>query len=214
MISYSQGTESAFRYVDTLGMVCPFLAAYGVRYEEKEAVWLAYQQLKQFREFGLLDKSALPCHAYHVVLRKPTGIYGWGRGTAWYFLGLLNTWREMSEGTAEKEDIKQWIYEAAEDYMQYQSQDGGFCTILQGGGQYDSSVTAAMAYFYKWCWKIWNKEVYLRTSERCQQKLKSVTMRDGAVDLCQGDTHGLGTFSQVYDVMPFAQGLLLQAMSE
>ena len=212
MISYSQGKKSNIRFVDTLGMVCPFLTLYGVKFNEQKYIELAYMQLKKFHEFGLLVGSCLPCHAYDVSTKMPLGVYGWGRGTAWYFLALINTWKEMPE-SLEREQIEKWIFEAAEDYLQYQAVDGGFNTILQGGGQYDSSVTAAMAFFLHNCWRISKKSEYLNASEKCIQKLKSVTMKNGAIDVCQGDTHGIGVFSQVFDIMPFAQGLLLQTLA-
>ena len=35
------------------------------------------------------------------------------------------------------------------------------------------------------------------------------TRRNGAVDYCQGDTYGIGYYSQIFSVMPFVQGLTL-----
>lgn len=212
MISYSQGTKTPVRYVDTLGMVCPFLTAYGLRYGQLEYVNMAIVQLQKFREFGLLTGTALPCHAYETEKDVPLGIYGWGRGTAWYFLGLLDTWIQLPSG-ADEELLRQWVIEAAEEYWKYQKPDGGFDTILTGGGQYDSSATAAMAYFYRVCGQRFSDERYLSVSDRCLEKLKSVTMRDGAIDCCQGDTHGIGRFSAVFDVMPFAQGLAVRTLA-
>lgn len=212
MISYSQGRNTDIRFVDTLGMVCPFLAAYGVSYDKEEYVSMAVKQIKEFHEFGLLKEKSLPCHAYNVRNHTPLGVYGWGRGTAWYFLALVNTWKELPE-SPDKQLLEKWIFEAAENYLQYQSDDGGYCTILQGGGQYDSSVTAAMAYFYRNCGNIFHDEKYFIVAEKCLAKISKLTMKDGAVDVCQGDTHGIGVFSQVFDIMPFAQGLVLQTLA-
>ena len=38
------------------------------------------------------------------------------------------------------------------------------------------------------------------------------TRMTGAIDWCQGDTKGIGVFSQMYDTMPFAQGMALRAV--
>ena len=35
------------------------------------------------------------------------------------------------------------------------------------------------------------------------------TRRNGALDYCQGDTYGIGLYSQIFSVMPFAQGMAL-----
>ena len=212
MISYSQGKKSDLRYVDTLGMVCPFLALYGVTYNKSQYIDLAIHQIEKFRTFGILEQCSLPCHAYDVKASLPVGIYGWGRGTAWYLLALIDTWHELKL-FGYKNDLLNWIVEAAENYINYQAADGGFSTILQGGGQYDSSVTAAMAYLYGICSIECNNKEYEVISLKCLEKLKSVTMKSGAVDCCQGDTHGIGIFSQVFDVMPFVQGLTLRALS-
>lgn len=211
MVSYSQGKDTCIRFVDTLGMVCSFLTAYGVVYQKDKYVDMAMRQIEAYREVGLLRNSALPCHACNVNTRKPLGIYGWGRGAAWYFLALVNTWKELPHSD-NKEKVEQWILEAANCYIQYQQPDGGFCTILQGGGQYDSSVTAAMSYFYRMCWEIFGEKKFLKVSDKCLMKVKTVTMRNGAIDVCQGDTHGIGVFSQVFDIMPFAQGLVMQTL--
>ena len=119
----------------------------------------------------------------------------------------------MAEG-CEKEEIKKSIFEAAEEYKKYQKEDGGFYTILQGEGQYDSSVTAGMAYYYRCCAKIFNNIGYQDVADKCKKRLIKVTLKNGAIDQCQGDTHGIGIFSQVFDIMPFVQGLCLRAIEE
>lgn len=211
MISYSQGKASTTRYIDTLGMACPFLALYGRLYREPEVTALAVKQIALFRENGLYQGTNLPCHAYDAQSRLPLGIYGWGRGTAWYAIAIADTWRELPEGD-DRENLKNWMKEAAEEYARYQKDDGAFYTILQGGGQYDSSATAAMAYFYRVCADIFADDQYAGVSQKCLNRLMRATMRDGAIDQCQGDTHGIGIFSQNFDVMPFVQGLVLRAL--
>ena len=212
MISYSQGKASTIRFVDTLGMVCPFLALYGRLYNEPEIAALAVKQIELFRETGLYEKTNLPCHAFDAESKLPLGIYGWGRGTAWYTIALLDTWWELPDGS-DKQKLQAWIKDAAEAYVPYQKPDGAYYTILQGGGQYDSSATAAMAYFYHVCASIFDDEKYEDISSKCLKRLMLVTMRDGAIDQCQGDTHGIGIFSQNFDVMPFVQGLVLRSLS-
>lgn len=212
MISYSQGRDSSIRFVDTLGMVCPFLSLYGTVYQKEEFLQLAVHQLKEFRKVGLLHDSSLPCHAIDMASNLPLGIYGWGRGTAWYATALLDTYSELPDTC--RGELKTWIDAAAQEYEHYQQSDGGFFTIMQGGGQYDSSVTAVMAYFYASCSTILHDPHYKDIADRCLDRLMLSTMKDGAVDLCQGDTHGIGCFSQTFDIMPFAQGAVLRAISE
>lgn len=209
--SYSQGSTTHLRYVDTLGMICPFLARYGRIYGKHQYIEYAFNQLQSYHDHALLLGSNLPCHAYDMKAMLPVGVYGWGRGTAWYLIGLIDTWEELPEG-AEKMTVLTWIREAAESYSQFQKVNGGFETLLQGGGRYDSSATAVMAYFYAKCGAIFSSEEYRVISERCLGVLKQVTMKNGAIDLCQGDTHGIGIFSRAFDIMPFAQGFALRTL--
>ena len=211
MISYSKGKESNLRYVDTLGMACPFLALYGTVYNKPEYGKLAYEQISLFRDSAVLPDNQLPCHVFLSEERQPLGVYGWGRGTIWYVMALLGTYYAIPNG-AMKEDLKLWIRQSADSYANYQKKDGGFFSLLQDEGQYDSSVTAGMAWFFRECADIFGIDEYINISDKCLSKLMSVTMKSGEIDVCQGDTHGIGAFSHVYDIMPFAQGLTTAAL--
>ena len=45
--------------------------------------------------------------------------------------------------------------------------------------------------------------------EKIINHLMKVTQRNGAIDMCQGDTHGIGNYSSNFGYMPFVQGLTL-----
>jgi unsaturated rhamnogalacturonyl hydrolase len=211
MISYSQGKNSDVRYVDTLGMVCAFLALYGKVYNQKKYIDLSFNQIESFRKSGLYENTQLPCHAFNSKLQLPLGVFGWGRGTVWYTLALVDTYEQITD-KKQKDEMKSWIELSAEEYKGYQKDNGGFYTIMQDNGQYDSSATAGMAYFYRKCATIFNNNEYDKIADKCIERLMQVTMKNGAIDQCQGDTHGIGVFSQVFDIMPFAQGLTLRAI--
>lgn len=211
MISYSKGSDSNLRYVDTLGMVCPFCALYGKIYDDPKYIEMAYEQIRLFKNIGVFSTNQLPCHVYLAKEKQPLGVYGWGRGTVWYMIALIGCYNEMPVCQM-KEDIKSWIIEASRNYLKYQQEDGGFNSILQDGGHYDSSVTAGMAWFYSQCALMFDNIEYQVIADKCIKKIMSVTMKNGEIDLCQGDTHGVGIFSQKYDVMPFVQGLTLDTI--
>lgn len=210
-ILYTNDLMSDERYVDTIGLVCPFLARYGRIYGKSEYIDLAVNQLEAFIKYGLDSQSGLPNHAYSVKTKLPLGVYGWGRGAGWYTLGLIDTYQELPECPA-RQQLKEQIKKTADQYLRFQRDDGGFGHILQLREGYDSSATAALAYFYKSCANVFHSPTYAEVSKKCINKLKSVTRITGAVDWCQGDTKGIGVFSQTYDVMPFAQGLVLRSI--
>lgn len=211
MISYTGGRENPEMYVDTLGLTCPFLALYARVYHDSPCEALAIDQLRMYHTYGLLPGTALPNHAFHIKSKLPLGVYGWGRGTAWYLIGLLDTYRQLRTPEYQKEAL-QWIAEAASSYAAYQHADGGFGSILQRESSYDSSATATMAWFYAECAVLLKNSAYWDISRRCLLVLRKKTRITGAIDDCQGDTKGIGIFAQTYDIMPFAQGMALRAI--
>lgn len=213
MISYTGGRDNPEMYVDTLGLTCPFLALYAQVYHDSQYEELAVDQLKMFHTYGLLDGTALPNHAFNIKSKLPLGVYGWGRGTAWYLIGLVDTYHQLQTPEYQAE-VLQWISESAQAYVEYQRTDGGFGSILQREGTYDSSATAAMALFYAECATLLGNSTYRDISHRCLSILLKKTRITGAIDDCQGDTKGIGIFAQTYDVMPFAQGMALRAICE
>lgn len=211
-ISYTGGKDNPERYVDTLGLACPFLAAYAKEYQCAQYADLAFRQLEFYHTYGLYHGTELPNHAIDVRTKTPLGVYGWGRGTAWYVIGLLDTLRYI-QNEEQRNSLKQWIHAAAECYIAYQRDDGGFGSILQRKTSYDSSATAALAWFYYSCAKLFDEEKYIVVADKCIQKLKKETRITGAIDWCQGDTKDIGIFAQTYDLMPFAQGMTIRALN-
>lgn len=211
MISYTGGRDNPEMYVDTLGLTCPFLALYAQVYHDSQCEKLAVDQLRMYHTYGLLAGTALPNHAFNIKSKLPLGVYGWGRGTAWYLIGLVDTYHQLQTPEYQAE-VLQWISESAQAYVEYQRTDGGFGSILQREGTYDSSATAAMAWFYAECATLLKNSVYRDISHRCLSILLKKTRITGAIDDCQGDTKGIGIFAQTYDIMPFAQGMALRAI--
>lgn len=210
MVAYTN-KESDERYVDTIGLTCPFLARYARVYQKTEYAELAVRQLKMFSEYGLYQNSLLPNHAFSSRTKLPLGVYGWGRGVAWYVLGLIDTYFELPDGE-DRNWLKGQIRQVADAYLQYQRSDGGFGYILHMKQGYDSSATAVLAYFYRRCSELFENDSYAVIADACVEKLRTVTKINGAIDWCQGDTKGIGVFAQTYDVMPFAQGMAIRAM--
>lgn len=210
MIAYTSDKNIDERYVDTLGFACPFLQLYSNIYGKEKFSKISLEQINQYNKYGLLYDTYLPNHAYNPNNKLPLGVYGWGRGVAWYVIGLIDTYIEMQDND-EKRILKENIKNVADSYINYQREDGGFGSILQNERTYDSSATAVLAYFYSRCYEIFKSPKYLEVSNKCLQKIKSVTRITGKVDWCQGDTKGIGVHSQTFDIMPFAQGFTLRA---
>lgn len=204
-VMYRKHTSN-YRYVDTIGFICPFLVKYGLAFNNEEAVNLGFTQIKEYEKYGLLP-SKIPSHAYEIYAHNPVGIYGWGRGAAWFILGVLETYNVLPEEHLQKQELKKLLEGLADTLQRYQQINGGFSWSLFINDRIDSSATAVFAWFFKEMGR--QREAYLAL-----EYLKSVTRRDGAVDFSQGDTKAIGVYSQEFTVLPFTQGFVLKAMNE
>lgn len=210
MVSYSAGKQSSRRYVDTLGFICPFLGLYGKTYNKPECIELAFNQILLFRKKGMI--SGLPVHCFESKNGLPIGICGWGRGTGWYTLAIIDLYPSVSDKLLTNQ-LKEWILEAAESIKRFERTDGGFSTVLAADSPYDSSSTAMIGYFYAQAGKIFDNNEYLCIAKNCVKRLMKVTKLNGAIDECQGDTIDIGIFSERYSEMPFAQGMALRLIN-
>ena len=68
-------------------------------------------------------------------------------------------------------------------------------------------IAMALAY----AGKLTENKKYSRAAKRALGYLFTVTRRDGTVDYSQGDTMGVGFYSQASIVLPAAQGFALRA---
>lgn len=207
LISYSGGKNSKRRYVDTLGFVCPFLGLYGKTYNKPEYIKLAVQQIELFSTFGIYQ--GLPFHCYETNRQLPIGVLGWGRGTGWYTLALIDLYDSVSSED-EKAYLGKTIRNTADRILEFENHDGGFSAILTTDSPYDSSATAMLGYFLAKCGGIFDDNKYSCVAKRCVQRIMRETKINGVIDSCQGDTIDIGIFSERYAEMPFAQGIALR----
>lgn len=204
-----------YRYVDTIGFICPFLVAYGTRYQKVECIDLAIKQIREFTKYGMLDEHYIPCHAYDIHRHLPLGLYGWGRGSGWFALGIMDTWNELPNNDKNKNELKSVIKTFAKSVKEFQNEDGSWnWTITRSETRSDSSATAILGWFL-YCtsnnWEI-QKECTLCTNKALNYLMRN-TRRDGAIDFSQGDTKDIGVYSNLFNVLPFTQGISIRINS-
>jgi unsaturated rhamnogalacturonyl hydrolase len=207
--------NAKFRYVDTIGFICPFLIEYGQKFQVPEAVDLAIAQLEEFNQFAMLNDTFIPCHTYTTETKIPTGLFGWGRGLGWYAIGLIDAWTALENTHPKKQAMTIWVERFAKMAMQFQRKNGSWgWIIMHDNARSDSSTTATLAWFLS---KASSIQSIQHESEAAKEKalhyLMKVTRRDGAIDFSQGDTKGIGVHSQEFDILPFTQGFALRSVS-
>ena len=162
-----------------------------------------------------LAQSFIPSHTYVVSTGLPAGLYGWGRGLAWYAIGLLDTWRALPDSHPGKADLTASVVSFATMSLAFQNANGSWCwQITNSSSRFDSSTTAVLAWFLSEATVLPSLEVAaLAGSANALAYLRTVTRRTGAIDFSQGDTKSIGVYSQHFDVLPFTQGFCLRALT-
>lgn len=191
------------RFVDTVGMVCPFLMLYAKIYCVPEAETLCMRQIREYAKTGVHEQLHLPVHCFRKTDGAPLGIYGWGRGCGWYALALS----ELLTMGADAADL---ALPFADALLHAQQANGAWSRQLlcEGGGE--SSATAMLGYFMAVLYSRTQEEKYKCSAEKARGFLYSATRRNGEVDYAQGDTKSIGFYSAKLSPLPAAQGFALR----
>lgn len=205
------------RFVDTVGMICPFLIKYAVVYNKPEYVDIALAQIKEYRKYGFDKDTRIPFHCFNVRSKAPLGICGWGRGCAWWALGItdsLKTLMDVKTYNIEKVMLLKYCIEFLSSVKAYQRSDGAFERMLFTTSLEDSSAGAMLAYCFAVLHDITENDEYKSVCVRVLEHLKTCTRRNGVIDYAQGDTMGIGFYSDSLRVVPAAQGFAVAAIRE
>ncbi|QWG51638.1 hypothetical protein EXW28_18005 [Bacillus mycoides] len=205
----------SYRYVDTIGFICPFLVAYGIRYHNDKCVNLAIKQITDYERYGILDKYYLPVHAYKLDNKEPIGIYGWGRGLGWFTTGLIDSWNELPENNENKKVLEGIIRKTVNAVIRFQQENGSWnWTVTRNECRPDSSVTAMLGWFMLNASKIEGiSNECLKSVDKSISYLMKVTRRNGVVDFSQGDTKDIGVYSMLFNILPFTQGFCIRIIN-
>lgn len=201
-----------YRYVDTIGFICPFLVVYGLRYNRPECIQLAVKQIQEYEKHGMLEEAFIPCHAYRITNHAPLGLYGWGRGLGWFAIGLIDAWRELPSGHEAKKVLERTVIRFARAAVGCQQERGQWnWTVTRPESRADSSATATLGWFLINAAEIEEvSDIASAAAEKAIHYLMTVTRRDGAIDFSQGDTKDIGVYSMLFDILPFAQGFSIR----
>lgn len=204
-----------YRFVDTIGFICPFVVTYGLKFNIPDAIDLGVSQILEYQKYGMMPDENIPCHTYLTDSKIPAGLYGWGRGLAWFALGLIDSWNALPDGHPHQITLRELVVKTAKSALKFQRENGGFNWLLfVKESRFDSSTTAAMCWFFTLAAQIPEiAEQCLAARESGLKYLQSVTRRNGAVDFSQGDTKGIGIYSQNFDILPFTQGLIVRTLN-
>lgn len=201
------------RLADTIGLVCPYLASYGsVNKEYKD---LCLTQIQEFQNYAFSEQYPyLPFHGYDLQSKAPLGKLGWGRGTGWYAMGLIDTYEIVGE--EEKDLLRDWVLQLAEELVNYQKGNGGWSsTVSVSDSPTETSASAMLFYFLKKAvtLNLISKKGYESSIEKAEEYLRSQTNPLGMIMNTEAECLGLGNYSMNYTYMPFTVGMVLKGLS-
>lgn len=208
---------SDVHFVDTVGMICPFLMKYAIVYNEPRFVDIAIDQIKEYRKYGFDKETKIPCHCFNAETKAPLGIYGWGRGCAWWAIGITDSLKALTESKTyniEKVMLLKYCVEFAAVMKNYQREDGAFTRMIFTSSLEDSSAGAMLAYCFAYIAKLTESDEFEDCCKNVLRHLKTCTRRNGVIDYAQGDTRGIGFYSDSLRVVPAAQGFAVAAAKE
>ncbi len=197
------------RFVDTVGMICPFLLKYAKEYDCPKAFELAKKQLKEYLGNGVDERTGLPMHCFNKKTRAPLGVVGWGRGCGWLCIALADSLRATDESELRGLLISR-MKELADKLLGLQLPDGGWSRQILSESTAESSATAIIGWFMNETFKATGDGEYKKSGEKAIGSLMSRTRRDGTIDYAQGDTKGIGFYSLRLAPMPAAQGYAMR----
>lgn len=220
-VAYRSSMEN-YRYVDTIGFICPFLVLYGQTYNKQDCIELAINQIQEYEKYGMLNLYNIPCHAYRISDKAPLGLYGWGRGLGWLALGIIDTYKEININSKEISEVQKLkkvlepiIIKLTQGILSTQQENGAWnWTVTRNEVRADSSTTSIL------CWFLINLNNKYGLEDECNKSIENalsylmkVTRRNGIVDFSQGDTKDIGVYSLLFNKMPFTQGMCIRLVN-
>lgn len=232
-IPYRAAQKNKHIYVDGIGMMCPFLCRYGVRFGNAETVDIALTQIENMLEYGMDEKTGLPYHGFQYENGVKYGIIGWGRAVGWLLTGMAGAIKALSDEKAlqlENSDnrrdrirkLTEAFWKITEKVIPFQKGNGAFSWQLEAVEGPDDSSAAGMiaaaageglAYTLP---EDGNAEVRTACEKMCAVAAEYLAEceQGGKVYMCSGECGGFSQYPQIYGAYPWSLGSGIKAMKQ
>lgn len=234
-IPYRPTQKNGHIYVDGIGMICPFLCMYGMKFGNEKAVDIALTQIENMLEYGMDEKTGLPYHGFQYENRIKYGIIGWGRGVGWLLMGMTGVFKALVAGKETENLVKNQpeqyethiirknnlvdIFKHIVDRtMSYQHENGAFSWQLEAlEGPEDSSASAMIACavgegLRLGILKKGNQEESYRKLTKKTAAYLAECEAGGKIGRCLGECAGFSQYPQIYGAYPWSLGTTLKVM--
>ena len=208
--------RASLMYVDTLGMICPFLARYGSLHGVKSSQDLAFLHLDEFYRNAVDVKTGLPFHAYDENYGVGIGLRGWTRGVGWYCLGLVGTIEWLPADSRERAVLEGYLREIMSAVVKYQKKNGCWsweiCNMVAPD---DTSGTAMIGYsMIRGCeLGILDKSTYESNCYDVVNGILTYVNSQGKVFGTLGECRGIGKYPTLFGHASWGQGAVLMLLT-
>lgn len=197
-------------FVDSVGLICPFLYHYSEVFGKQEYRELALLQIVNYLSYGMDSITGLPYHGYNAADGCKYGIIGWGRAVGWLLRGMLG----CMSSTYGRERLSAPYIALVDASLVYQRKDGYFSWQLGAlEGPADTSATGMIcaALGQGIDSSVLVGENYRKAlQEGCHALEKSV--KNGFVYNCSGECEGFSCYPQRYGTYPWSLGPALEVL--
>ena len=215
---YVPNLEENYVFADMIGMVCPFLAKYGAKYNDMKAIELCMKQFELFVVNSTDSVSKLPYHVYEYHNDNKIdklGLLAWGRAVGWLLLGLYGARKALlSDGQKYSNEIElltEKLIEYGIILKEYQREDGLFgWSIMDAAGPSDTSATAMILYSLS---SLRDNQKIDNIFSRAVPGLLSYVTADGNVMQGQAECLGIGIHPMKFGSYPWTVGPALALFS-
>ncbi|MEI6561026.1 MAG: FAD-dependent oxidoreductase [Verrucomicrobiota bacterium] len=201
--------------VDTIGMICPFLARYGRVTGSNKATNLAVHQLEEFFERGIDSSTGMPWHAYRSDGQGELGALGWTRGAGWLAIGVIETLAELNPKHPKYEFLlKNWT-RLAGIIKKKQRLDGLWSWVMADqNAQADTSGSGMLAFSIQRsisCGILPN--TFQAVVDHASKGLIANIDKSGTVYGALGECQGVGHYQNKFGAYPWGQGFTASALA-
>lgn len=215
---YNPNQKENYIFADMIGMVCPFLAKYGVKYDDAQAVELCMKQIDLFIANSYDDASKFPYHAYEYhkdIQIDRLGLVAWGRAVGWIMMGLSGARIALMANEDKFSNELIILTEKLTDYgnmlKPYQREDGLFgWHIIDKEGPSDTSATSMILYSLV---GIKDKDSIKEVFDSALYGLLTYVSDDGNVMQGQAECLGIGIHPMKFGSYPWTVGPTLALLS-
>ncbi|HCV05714.1 MAG: hypothetical protein CMF22_13360 [Idiomarinaceae bacterium] len=194
-------------FVDTIGLVCPFLFRYASIVKCDEAKRLAVIQIQYYLQEGIERNSCFPFHALDLNNKMPLGPCNWSRGVGWLLIGLSEYMQTID---VSESDSTAKVMRSLYDRLVGMKINNSYWPQFLGNTN-DTSIDSSATLMFVFAFS--RADIHEYSNEEILDIARYCVDETGQIVNASGDTIYINKYSRVKSASELSQGLMLSIMS-